>query len=173
MIDQVLKIQSIYEKVSSIKENYDKKFDGLVSKFSEIEEQFTNEYFEDKILGELKNSQEMQTVIVDNIKTHITKISKLQGDVQILRANSQDFFLFEGTRNKLETVQKQVAGEERELKKLSCKIADYHEIDIQKKFSELLKNTFILKKSYSSSKFVHYFEWGSKCIHFYDVQKFT
>lgn len=37
----------------------------------------------------------------------------------------------------------------------------------------MLKNTFILKKSYSSSKFVHYFEWGSKCIHFYDVEKFT
>lgn len=39
------------------------------------------------------------------------------------------------------------------------------------KFSELLQNTFILKKSYSSSKFVHYFEWGSKNIHFYDVDK--
>jgi len=37
--------------------------------------------------------------------------------------------------------------------------------------SELLQNTFILKKSYSSSKFVHYFEWGSKNIHFFDVDK--
>lgn len=34
-----------------------------------------------------------------------------------------------------------------------------------------MQNTFILKKSYSSSKFVHYFEWGSKNIHFYDVDK--
>lgn len=49
----------------------------------------------------------------------------------MLRANSQDFFLFEGTRNKLEGVQKKVAGEERELKKLSCKIADYGSVDIE------------------------------------------
>lgn len=41
------------------------------------------------------------------------------------------------------------------------------------KFNELLHNTFILKKSYSSSKFVHYFEWGTKNIHFFDVDKMT
>ena len=74
-------------------------------------------------------------------------------------------------RNKLENVAKSLAGEERELKKLSCKIADYQQVDIQSKFSELLQNTFILKKSYTSSKCVHYFEWGSKFIHFYDVEK--
>jgi len=59
----------------------------------------------------------------------------------------------------------------RELRKLSCRIADYRDIDVIEKFGELLHNTFILKKSYSSSKFVHYFEWGSKNIHFFDVDK--
>ena len=44
---------------------------------------------------------------------------------------------------------------------------------MEEKFSELLQNTFILKKSYSSAKNVHYFEWGSKYIHFYDVEKLT
>ena len=34
-----------------------------------------------------------------------------------------------------------------------------------------MHNTFILKKSYTSSKFVHYFEWGSRNIHFFDVEK--
>ena len=62
-------------------------------------------------------------------------------------------------------------GEERELRKLSCRIADYSNVNVVEKFSELLQNTFILKKSYSSSKFVHYFEWGSKNIHFFDVDK--
>jgi len=64
-----------------------------------------------------------------------------------------------------------LVGEERELRKLSCRIADYSNVNVVEKFSELLQNTFILKKSYSSSKFVHYFEWGSKNIHFYDVDK--
>ena len=59
----------------------------------------------------------------------------------------------------------------RELRKLSCRIADYQDVDVIDKFGELLHNTFILKKSYSSHKFVHYFEWGSKSIHFFDVEK--
>ena len=61
----------------------------------------------------------------------------------------------------------------RELRKLSCGIADYSETDVVEKFDELLHNTFILKKSYSSNKYVHYFEWGSKSMHFFDVNKMT
>jgi hypothetical protein len=70
-------------------------------------------------------------------------------------------------------ISKQLVSEEREMRKLSCRIADYSNVDVFTKFSELLHNTFILKKSYSTRKFVHYFEWGSKNIHFYDVDKFT
>lgn len=61
---QIQTLTSFSEKVSSIKENYDKKFEGLVAKFKEIEEKFINEYFEEKILGELKNSKEKQKEIV-------------------------------------------------------------------------------------------------------------
>lgn len=108
-----------------MKENYDKKFDGLLSKFKEIEEQFISGYFEDKILGELKNSKERQREIVSRVTSLTARITDLYSDVEVLRANSQDFFLFETTRNKLEQVAKELSGEERELKKLSCKIADY------------------------------------------------
>ena len=59
----------------------------------------------------------------------------------------------------------------RELRKLNCRIADYSNVDIIDKFGELLHNTFILKKSYSNNKYVHYFEWGSKQIHFWDVNR--
>lgn len=44
-------------------------------------------------------------------------------------------------------------------------------MDVVEKFGELLHNTFILKKNYSSHKFVHYFEWGSKYINFWDVDR--
>ena len=59
------------------------------------------------------------------------------------------------------------------MRKLSCRIADYSAVDVYGKFEELLHNTFILKKSYSSRKLVHYFEWGTKNIHFYDVEKMS
>ena len=64
-------------------------------------------------------------------------------------------------------------NEERDLRKLSCRIADYSNVNVVDKFSELLQNTFILKKSYSSSKLVHYIEWGTKNIHFFDAEKQT
>lgn len=100
-------------------------------------------------------------------------MDQLKKDVSFLKTNSQglDFFKFESIRTSVELIGKDLIGEERELRKLSCRIADYANINVVEKFSELLQNTFILKKSYSSSKFVHYFEWGTKNIHFFDVEK--
>ena len=97
----------------------------------------------------------------------------MRKDVSFLKTNTSglDFFNFETIRTSLETIGKDEVQEERELRKLSCRIADYSNINVVEKFSELLQNTFILKKSYSSSKFVHYFEWGTKNIHFFDVEK--
>ena len=100
-------------------------------------------------------------------------MDKHKKDVQFMKTNSSgfDFFTFESIRSSLEYIGKDLITEERELRKLSCRIADYSHINVLDKFSELLNNTFILKKSYCSSKFVHYFEWGSKNIHFFDVDK--
>lgn len=71
----------------------------------------------------------------------------------------------------MEQISKDLVFEVRELRKLNCRIADYSEVDVVEKFGELLHNTFILKKNYSSHKFVHYFEWGSKYINFWDVDR--
>jgi uncharacterized coiled-coil DUF342 family protein len=171
--EQVHKLSHINERVSSIKENYDKKFEGLFNKFKDIENKFLNGYFEEMVLGELKNSKEKQKEIVKRIMSVLERIEGIGKEIESLRENPHDFFLFENIRNKIELVYKELNGEERELKKLSCTIADYSEIDIKEKFSELLQNTFILKKSYTSAKNVHYFEWGSKYIHFYEVEKLT
>ena len=102
------------------------------------------------------------------------QLDQLQSQVKLLKSNKNnqlDFFSFEAVRGNLDTISKQLVTEEREMRKLSCGIADYSNVDVFMKFSELLHNTFILKKSYSSRKFVHYFEWGTKNIHFYDVDK--
>ena len=87
------------------------------------------------------------------------------------KGHQLDFFSFESVRGSLDTISKNLVTEEREMRKLGCRIADYSNVDVFSKFSELLHNTFILKKSYSSRKLVHYFEWGTKNIHFYDVDK--
>lgn len=121
----------------------------------------------------MKNSKQKQKDIINKITSILDDLDKLKKEVVFLKSNSIDFdfFSFESIRNSLESIGKELIGEERELRKLSCRIADYSHVNVVEKFSELLQNTFILKKSYSSSKFVHYFEWGSKNIHFYDVDK--
>jgi hypothetical protein len=44
--DQIGKLAGIREKVSSIKENYDKKFHDLENQFKEIEQLFLQNYFD-------------------------------------------------------------------------------------------------------------------------------
>jgi len=101
------------------------------------------------------------------------QLEKLKREVVYLKQNKSewDFHTFEFIRSQLDHIQKDLIFEVRELRKLSCRIADYSDVDVIEKFGKLLHDTFILKKSYSSHKFVHYFEWGSKSIHFFDVEK--
>ncbi len=103
----------------------------------------------------------------------LDQLDKLKKDVLYLRQNKNewDFQSFEFIRSQLDQISKDLVFEVRELRKLSCRIADYSDVNVMEKFGELLHNTFILKKSYSSHKYVHYFEWGSKSIHFWDVDR--
>lgn len=84
-----------------------------------------------------------------------------------------NFFKVEAVRGSLDGISKALVTEERDMRSLSCRVADYSNVDVFLKFSELLHNTFILKKSYSTRKYVHYFEWGTKNLNFYDVDKHT
>jgi hypothetical protein len=60
--------------------------------------------------------------------------------VQFLKSNSAEFefFSFESIRSSLEQISKDLIGEERELRKLSCRIADYSNVNVVEKYSELL-----------------------------------
>ena len=67
-------------------------------------------------------------------------LDKLKKEVTFLKNNQSDFdfFNFESIRANLEQIGKDLVGEERELRKLSCRIADYSNINVVEKFSELL-----------------------------------
>ena len=55
------------EKVFSIKDNYDKKFEDLFVQFKNIESPFLQGYFEQETLGDIKNSKHKQKQIVKDI----------------------------------------------------------------------------------------------------------
>ncbi len=138
--DQIGKLANIREKVSSIKENYDKKFHDLENQFKEIETLFLTNYFDQQTLGDIKNSKQKQKDIISKITSVLDELEKLKKEVQFLKNNQSDFdfFNFESVRSSLEQIGKDLVGEERELRKLSCRIADYSNINVVEKFSELL-----------------------------------
>lgn len=55
---QVTQLASMREKVHSIKENYDKKFEELFMQFKNIESLFLQGYFEQETLGDIKNCKQ-------------------------------------------------------------------------------------------------------------------
>lgn len=110
---------------------------------------------------------------MSKVSSVLTELKETKDKVKQLKTNknSRDFFSFETIRGSLDSTGKTLQSEEKELRKLSCRIADFSHENVVDKFSDLLHNTFILRKSYTSTKFVHYFEWGQKYIHFFDVEK--
>eukprot|EP00352_Strombidinopsis_acuminata_P003091 CAMPEP_0176385880 /NCGR_PEP_ID=MMETSP0126-20121128/35491_1 /TAXON_ID=141414 ORGANISM="Strombidinopsis acuminatum, Strain SPMC142" /NCGR_SAMPLE_ID=MMETSP0126 /ASSEMBLY_ACC=CAM_ASM_000229 /LENGTH=102 /DNA_ID=CAMNT_0017752481 /DNA_START=197 /DNA_END=505 /DNA_ORIENTATION=+ len=56
--DQISKLSNMREKVTSIKENYDKKFENLFTQFKEIESLFIEGFFEAQTLGDLRDGKQ-------------------------------------------------------------------------------------------------------------------
>ena len=58
---------------------------------------------------------------------------------------------------------------ERNLKNQKTMIAEFNHFDIKERILDFFQNIFILKKKLTDKRIIHYFEWGNKNIHFYDV----
>lgn len=74
------------EKVSSIKENYDKKFEELFVQFKNIESLFLQDYFEQETLGDIKNSKHKQKELVKEIQDILSKLEVQSNKVRQLRS---------------------------------------------------------------------------------------
>jgi hypothetical protein len=98
--DQIGKLGTMREKVTSIKENYDKKFENLFVHFQEIESLFINGYFEQETLGDLKNGKQRQESILIKVSMILGQLDKLKNEVLYLKQNRNewDFTTFEFIR---------------------------------------------------------------------------
>lgn len=61
---------------------------------------------------------------------------------------------------------------EKNLKNQKTMIAEFNHFDINERIVEFFQNIFIVKKKLTDKRIIHYFEWGNKNIHFYDVVTF-
>ena len=58
---------------------------------------------------------------------------------------------------------------EKNLKNQKTMIAEFNHFDINERIIDFFQNLFIVKKKLTDKRIIHYFEWGNKNIHFYDV----
>lgn len=102
--DQIGKLGTMREKVSNIKENYDKKFENLFVQFKEIESLFINGFFEQETLGDLKNGKSRQESILVKVTMILEQLDKLRKEVVYLKQNPNewDFHTFEFIRAQLD-----------------------------------------------------------------------
>ena len=55
------------------------------------------------------------------------------------------------------------------MKNQKTMIAEFNHFDIKERIIDFFQNIFIVKKKLTDKRIIHYFEWGNKNIHFYDV----
>jgi hypothetical protein len=58
---------------------------------------------------------------------------------------------------------------DKNLKNQKTMIAEFNHFDINERVVDFFQNLFIVKKKLTDKRIIHYFEWGNKNIHFYDV----
>lgn len=77
--------------------------------------------------------------------------------------------LFDYIRNEIDERNALINEYEKNLKNQKTMIAEFNHFDVKERIVDFFQNIFILKKKLTDKRVIHYFEWGNKNIHFYDV----
>ena len=80
-----------------------------------------------------------------------------------------DCTVFDYIRNVIDERNALIDQYEKNLKNQKTMIAEFNHFDIKERIIDFFQNIFIVKKKLTDKRIIHYFEWGNKNIHFYDV----
>ena len=81
-----------------------------------------------------------------------------------------DTGIFDYIRSVIDERNAMIKEYEQILKNQKTMIAEFNHFDIKQRIIDFFQNIFIVKKKLTDKRIIHYFEWGNKNIHFYDVQ---
>jgi hypothetical protein len=88
---------------------------------------------------------------------------------EFTETDTLDLKHFDYLRNMIDDRTALISRFEEFLKNQKTMIAEFNHIDIKERIVEFFQSLFIVKKKLTDRKIIHYFEWGNKNIHFYDV----
>ena len=123
------------------------------------------------IVGELEKNY----LQINEMSTWLSQESHENGPlkekVRALENDSEEanMKLFDEMRNVIDDWWALITEYENKLKSNKTMIAEYNHLDIEEHIIEFFQNLFIVKKKLIDKRIIHYFEWGNKNIHFYDV----
>jgi hypothetical protein len=152
-------------------ESHNDKLPEILDKFWGITKLFESGYYK-MIVGELQKNyyqiNEMHATLLkemhenDPLKEKIKAIENESGE-RIKQT-------FDEIWNLIDDWQALIIEYEGNLKnQKATMIAEFSHIDIEEHIVEFFQSLFVVKKKLTDRRIIHYFEWGNKNIHFYDV----
>ena len=173
------KLSSIKDKANSLMnkaknfESHHDKLPDILTKFRDITELFEWGYYKKMIVGELEKNYMQINEMAEKLGIEMQhdngelkeKLNKLDAE----HHDELDIKDFEYICGIIDDRRALISKYEKNLKNSKTLIAEYNHIDIDEHVIEFFQSLFIVKKKLTDRRIIHYFEWGNKNIHFYDV----
>jgi hypothetical protein len=165
------KADSLLSKAKNFESHHDRLPDILV-KFRDITELFESGYYKKMIVGELEKNYMQINEMSEKLGIEQNEDGLLKEKLALLDCEQNDELDlkdFEYICSIIDDRRALISKYEKNLKSQKTLIAEYNHIDIDEHIIEFFQSLFIVKKKLTDRRIIHYFEWGNKNIHFYDV----
>ena len=164
------KAKSLLDKANRF-DSHQKKLPDILDKFREITNLFESGFYKKMIVGELEKNYMQINEMAEKLSIEANEDSRIF-KLPLLDAEKDDEFDikdFEYISSIIDERRALITKYEQNLKTQKTLIAEYNHIDIDEHIIEFFQSLFIVKKKLTDRRIIHYFEWGNKNIHFYDV----
>jgi Kelch motif/Galactose oxidase, central domain len=119
-------------------------------------------------VGELERNYRQIRDMHDKLTREEKEDQNLQDKLSSLE-RCADTCIFDYIRGVIDERNALINAYEKNLKNQKTMIAEFNHFDIKERIIDFFQNIFIVKKKLTDKRIIHYFEWGNKNIHFYDV----
>jgi hypothetical protein len=164
------KANGLLDKANRFNSHHDRLPD-ILSKFREITDLFESGFYKKMIVGELEKNYMQINEMADKLAVEQNEDARIFKLPLLDSENNDGFDIkdFEYISGIIDDRRALISQYEKNLKIQKTLIAEYNHIDIDEHIIEFFQSLFIVKKKLTDRRIIHYFEWGNKNIHFYDV----
>lgn len=161
--------KSLLGKAKNFETDVDK-LKEIMDKFNEITELFENGFYKDMIVGELEKNYIQIKDMSEKLELERQEDTTLKQKIGSLDNEEEAHIkVFDYIRNVIDDRNALINLYETNLKSHKTMIAEFNHMDLTERIIDFFQSVFIIKKKLTDRRIIHYFEWGNKNIHFYDV----